>query len=51
MQEASKDEISVKDVGWKSLGPVINFILTGELELGDLSWAGPTIQTSSLSTS
>ena len=30
----------VKEVGEKGLSPVINFIYTGELELGDLSWAG-----------
>ena len=40
MQEASKDEISVKDVGWKSLGPVINFIFTGELGERTGSWPG-----------
>ena len=40
MQEASKDEMLVKEVGEKGLSPVINFIYTGELELGDLSWAG-----------
>ena len=40
MQEDSKDEMLVKEVGEKGLSPVINFIYTGELELGDLSWAG-----------
>ena len=37
MQEASKDEMLVKEVGEKGLRPVINFIYTGELELGDLA--------------
>ena len=37
MQEASKDEMLVKEVGEKGVSPVINFIYTGELELGDLS--------------
>ena len=46
MQEASKGEIFVKEVGEKSLATVINFIYTGELELGEdpdileLAWAG-----------
>ena len=40
MQEASKDEMLVKEVGEKGLSPFITFINTGELELGDLSWAG-----------
>ena len=35
MQEASKGEIFVKDVGEKALGVVIHFIYTGELELGE----------------
>ena len=30
----------VKEVGEKGLSPFINFIYIGELELGDLSWAG-----------
>ena len=40
MQEASKDEMLVKEVGEKGLSPVINFIYTRELELEDLSWVG-----------
>merc|ERR1712036_193672 len=46
MQEASKGEIFVKEVGEKALGTVIKYIYTGELELGenpdivDLAWAG-----------
>ena len=46
MQEASKGEIFVKEVGEKALGTIIKFIYTGELELGenpdilDLAWAG-----------
>ena len=46
MQEAAKGEIFIKDVGEKTLGTVINFIYTGELELGEdpdiveLSWIG-----------
>ena len=46
MQEANKGEIFVEEIGEKVLGTVINFIYTGELELGDnpdileLAWAG-----------
>ena len=46
MQEVLSGEIFVKDVGEKSLASVINYLYTGELELGedpdiqDLTWAG-----------
>ena len=46
MQEAKKGEIFIEEIGEKTLGKVINFIYTGELELGvdpdvlELSWAG-----------
>ena len=46
MQEAAKGEIFIKDVGEKTLDTIINFIYTGELELGenpdivDLAWTG-----------
>ena len=51
MQEDSEDEMLLKEVGEKGLGPVINCVFTGELELGDLSWAAPTIRISSFSNS
>ena len=35
MEEASKGEILVADVGEGTLATVLNFIYTGELELGD----------------
>lgn len=37
MQEASKNKMLVEEVDGKAFGPVINFIYTGELELGDLA--------------
>ena len=46
MLEASKGEIFVEEIGEKILATIINFIYTGELELGnnpdilELSWAG-----------
>ena len=46
MQEAKKGEIYVEEIGEKALGIILNFIYTGELELGknpdilELSWAG-----------
>ena len=46
MQEASKGEIFVEEIGEKTLATIINFIYTGELELGEkpdiqtLAWAG-----------
>ena len=46
MQEATKGEIFVEDIGEKTLAIILNFIYTGELELGenpdilDLAWAG-----------
>ena len=51
MQEDSEDEMLLKEGGEKALGSVINCVFTGELELGDLSWAVPTIRTSSFSNS
>ena len=35
MEEATKGEIFVKDVDGKTLATIINFIYTGELELGE----------------
>ena len=46
MQEDSKDKM-LKEVGEKALVLDINFVFTGELELGDLSWVAPTIGISS----
>ena len=46
MQEATKGEIFIKEIGEKTLGTVIHYIYTGELELGenpdilDLAWTG-----------
>ena len=46
MQEASKGEIFIENLGERALISVIHFIYTGELELGDdpniqdLAWAG-----------
>ena len=46
MQEATKGEIFVKEVGERALATVINYIYTGELELGEdpdiqeLAWTG-----------
>ena len=46
MKEASKGEIFVEEIGEKTLATIINFIYTGELELGEkpdiqtLAWAG-----------
>ena len=47
MQEDSKNKMLLKEVGEKALVLDINFVFTGELELGDLSWVAPTIGISS----
>ena len=35
MEEAKRGEVFVQEIGEKVLGAIINFIYTGELELGE----------------